>query len=138
MRRKGWTPEAIADLFDYDPESVKTYLHRRETAAVKPNYPQYKPPDPDEDGLTEHQREERLASASAFTEIRERGESPRSCKTERRKWDDDPVTWSNPPLRSRKRQVDAKSTNVGIPEKFRGGEFQDIQYHGDMWQHGEW
>ena len=138
MRRKGWTPEAIAELFEYDLESVKLYLHRRETAPLPPGYPQYKPLDPDEEGLTELQRRERRASVSAFAEMRERRESPRSCKTKRRETDDDPVTWRNPPLRSKNRHVDAKSTNIGIPEKFRGWEFQDIQYHGDMWLHGEW
>jgi hypothetical protein len=132
MRSKGWTPENIADIFDNDPESVKLYLHRRETAGEKPKYPRYTPPDPDEDGLTELQRKERRASASAFEEMRERGKSPQSCKTVRWERDDDPVKWSNPSLRSKRRQVDAKSTNVGIPEKFRGWEFQDIQYQGGM------
>ncbi len=138
MRRKGWTPEIIADFFDFDLESVKNYIYGRKTPPLKPNYPQYKPPDPDEEGLTELQRQERRSSAAAFTEMRARGELARSCKTERKARDDDPVNGFNPPLRSRNRHGDATSTNIGIPEKLRGWEFQDIQYHGDMWVHGEW
>lgn len=30
------------------------------------------------------------------------------------------------------------SKNIGIPEKFRGWEFQDIQYHGGQFYDGEW
>lgn len=30
------------------------------------------------------------------------------------------------------------SSNIGIPEKKRGWELADIQYHGDQFQAGEW
>lgn len=140
MRRNGWTAESIADIFDYDLESVRAYLHRREfrPADAKPERPSYTPPDPNEDGLTEFQRRERRESIVAIAEMRKRRNSPHSCGGRQKRMDDEPVKWSNPPLRYKTQEIETESTNVGIPEKFRGWEFQDIQYHGDMWFYGEW
>jgi hypothetical protein len=52
--------------------------------------------------------------------------------------DDDDVCWHCYVCDKRPGPDGNTSTNIGIPEKRRGWELADIQYHGGQFYSGEW
>lgn len=51
---------------------------------------------------------------------------------------DDDVCWHCYVHNERPRLTENTSTNIGIPEKRRGWEKADMQYHGGNFYNGEW